>query len=115
DCYELIIDLKNLNTDFKIDLRIGENEKTTFSYDYKNKKATLDRNISGAGYNGSRSCSLEVLEKIHIFMDNSSVEIFLNDGEEVFTGNIYPNKNSLGIEIMTKMLFTIPMIKFFKI
>ncbi|MGL4652059.1 glycoside hydrolase family 32 protein [Cetobacterium sp.] len=115
DCYELIIDLKNLNTDFKIDLRIGENEKTTFSYDYKNKKATLDRNISGAGYDGSRSCSLEVLEKIHIFMDNSSVEIFLNDGEEVFTGNIYPNKNSLGIEIMTKMLFTIPMIKFFKI
>ncbi|MGL5639276.1 MAG: GH32 C-terminal domain-containing protein, partial [Cetobacterium sp.] len=45
----------------------------------------------------------------------SSVEIFLNDGEEVFTANIYPNKSSLGIEIMTKMLFTIPMIKFFRI
>ncbi|MGL5639619.1 MAG: glycoside hydrolase family 32 protein, partial [Cetobacterium sp.] len=114
DTYELIIDLKNLDTDFKIDLRVGETEKTTFSYNYEKKKATLDRNHSGAGYTGTRSCSLKELEKIHIFMDKSSVEIFLNDGEEVFTANIYPNKSSLGIEIMTKMLFTIPMIKFFR-
>ena len=115
DTYELIIDLKNLDTDFKIDLRKNENEKTTFSYDFKNKKATLDRNHSGTGYTGNRSCTLQNLEKIHIFMDKSSVEIFLNDGEEVFTANIYPNKSSLGIEIMTKMVFTIPMIKFFRI
>ncbi|MGL5580177.1 MAG: glycoside hydrolase family 32 protein [Cetobacterium sp.] len=115
DTYELIIDLKNLDTDFKIDLRVGETEKTTFSYNYEKKKATLNRNHSGAGYTGTRSCSLKELEKIHIFMDKSSVEIFLNDGEEVFTANIYPNKSSLGIEIMTKMLFTIPMIKFFRI
>ncbi|MGL4947648.1 MAG: glycoside hydrolase family 32 protein [Cetobacterium sp.] len=115
DTYELIIDLKGMNSHFSCDLRKGEDEKTTFSYCSKEKKATLNRDNSGVGYKGTRSCSLETLEKIHIFMDKSSVEIFLNDGEEVFTGNIYPNKDSLGIEIHGEMVFLIPKIEFFKI
>lgn len=115
DTYELIIDLKGMNSNFSCDLRKGEDEKTTFSYCSKEKKATLNRNNSGVGYKGIRSCSLETLEKIHIFMDKSSVEIFLNDGEEVFTANIYPNKDSLGIEIHGEMAFFIPKIQFFKI
>ncbi|MGL4988204.1 MAG: glycoside hydrolase family 32 protein [Cetobacterium sp.] len=115
ETYELIIDLKGMNSDFSCDLRKGEFEKTTFSYCSKEKKATLNRDNSGAGYKGTRSCSLETLDKIHIFMDKSSVEIFLNDGEEVFTANIYPNKESLGIEIHGEMVFTIPKIDFFKI
>ncbi|MGL5124292.1 MAG: glycoside hydrolase family 32 protein [Fusobacteriaceae bacterium] len=115
ETYELIIDINEINLEFKIDLRKNESEKTTFSYNSLNKIATLDREQSGMGYKGVRSCFLEKLEKIHIFMDRSSLEIFLNNGEEVFTGNIYPSKNSLGIEIKSKMLFNISKIEFFKI
>lgn len=31
--------------------------------------------------------------KFHLFVDTSSVEIFINDGEEVFTSRIFPREN----------------------
>ena len=114
DAYELIISLGDFSKDIEIDLRKNGNERTTFSFDSIKKKASLNRNFSGYGYKGIRKCYLKDLKKIHIFVDKCSVEIFLNDGEEVFTGNIYPNKDSLGIEIRSKMLFTIPKIEFYK-
>ena len=115
DTYELIVHLDdNFSGDIEIDLRKGKNEKTTFSFDFEQKKASLNRDFSGSGYKGVRKCHLNKLKKIHIFVDRCSVEIFLNNGEEVFTGNIYPNKESLGIEIKAKILFTIPKIEFYK-
>jgi beta-fructofuranosidase len=32
--------------------------------------------------------------KFHLFVDTSSVEIFVNDGEEVFTSRIFPSSDS---------------------
>ncbi len=40
-----------------------------------------------------RQCTLEELESIRIFKDTSSVEIFLNDGEEVFTSRVFHDLN----------------------
>jgi fructan beta-fructosidase len=37
--------------------------------------------------------------KLHIFVDRSSVEVFINDGEEVMTDRIYPPPGSTGIEL----------------
>ncbi|WP_067727869.1 sucrose-6-phosphate hydrolase [Oceanobacillus damuensis] len=37
----------------------------------------------------SRHCYLKDLKKIHLFKDTSSIEIFLNDGEEVFTSRVF--------------------------
>lgn len=114
DTYELIISLEDFSKHIEIDLRKKGNERTTFSFNPIEKKVSLNRNFSGSGYKGIRKCYLKNLKKIHIFVDKCSIEIFLNDGEEVFTGNIYPNKDSLGIEIRSKMLFTIPKIEFYK-
>ena len=35
------------------------------------------------------------LRKMQIFIDRSSVEIFVNDGEETFTTHLYPEKSEL--------------------
>ncbi|MGL5125260.1 MAG: glycoside hydrolase family 32 protein [Fusobacteriaceae bacterium] len=115
ETYELIIDFEKITSEFSIELRKGKNEKTTFTYNPIERKSIFNRNFSGVGYKGTRSCFIKKLENIRIFMDRSSVEIFLNDGEEVFTANIYPNKDSLGIQIVSEMLLTIPKIEFFKI
>ena len=37
-----------------------------------------------------KSCSIDKLESIQVFADTSSLEIFINNGEEVFTTRIYP-------------------------
>ncbi|MDX8336165.1 glycoside hydrolase family 32 protein [Candidatus Cetobacterium colombiensis] len=115
ETYELIINFENFSGNIDINLRKNERQKTTFSYDSIEKKATLDRSLSGSGYKGVRSCYLENLEKIHIFVDKSTVEIFLNNGEEVFTGNIYPNNNSLGIEFKTNSSLCISKLKFYNL
>ena len=36
-----------------------------------------------------RAVEIEAVDSIRIFSDNSSLEIFLNNGEEVFTTRIY--------------------------
>ena len=42
-----------------------------------------------------RQCTLtaEVI-KFHLFVDSSSVELFVNDGEEVFTSRIFPSRTA---------------------
>ena len=40
--------------------------------------------------------------RLHIFVDRSSVEIFVNDGEKVMTNRIYPPPGSTGIELYSK-------------
>jgi sucrose-6-phosphate hydrolase SacC (GH32 family) len=36
--------------------------------------------------------------KLHVFVDACSVEVFINDGEQVFTALAYPSANSRGVE-----------------
>ena len=66
-------------------------------YEHKNKLFILDREKSGKGYKGIRKCTLDSLKEIRIFSDTSCIEIYLNDGEEVFTANIYPEKDAENI------------------
>jgi beta-fructofuranosidase len=68
-------------------------------YDAREKKVLLDRSMSGQpvgeAYGATRQCSVEGSKmKIHMFVDVSSVEIFVNDGEEVFTSRIFPRADS---------------------
>ncbi|WP_458120162.1 glycoside hydrolase family 32 protein [Paenibacillus sp. Z6-24] len=87
---------------FGIELRTGDTEKTVLTYDAASKRLTLDRSASGQPvaeeYGTTRSCVLEQpLSRLHIFVDVSSVEIFVNDGEVVFTSRIFPDPDSQGI------------------
>ena len=41
--------------------------------------------------------------KLHLFVDASSVEVFVNDGERVFTSLVYPSAASRGVEFFGSM------------
>ena len=87
-----------------IKLRKGENEETVFYYDIKDKKLVLDRSRCGhvfaEEYGMERKCAFDSDRiKLQIFVDVSSVEIFVNDGEEVFTARIFTGENSNGISL----------------
>lgn len=89
-----------------VKLRVSENEETVVYYDVDNKKFTLDRSKSGevfaTEWGTTRSTSLDCKElSLQIFVDSSSVEIFVNGGEKVFTSRIFPDKNSIGIRFLS--------------
>ena len=46
----------------------------------------------------SRRCTVKELLNVRILADVSSVEVFLNDGEQVFSTRYYPEKNSARVE-----------------
>ncbi|MBO1512993.1 glycoside hydrolase family 32 protein [Metabacillus bambusae] len=98
--YELIFEITDNNaTVFGIEFRAKDDEKTVLKYDANTKKIVLDRSMSGdpvgESFGTSRQCSVEGTKmKFHLFVDTSSVEIFVNDGEEVFTSRIFPRSDS---------------------
>ncbi|EGT3617156.1 sucrose-6-phosphate hydrolase [Clostridium perfringens] len=107
DTYELICNFKNIIGRYVgLKFRKGIKEETTFYYDLKEKKLVLDRENSGEPtvleFGTVRKCDMDSKElKIQMFVDTSMVEIFINDGEEVFTARIYPNKESKGISFFS--------------
>ncbi|MGX4598785.1 glycoside hydrolase family 32 protein [Faecalimicrobium sp. JNUCC 81] len=88
EVFELDIEFDSEVDDFKLELR--EDCKITFNKDKKLMKLTLGN--SGYGRE-SRAVDINELRKLQIFSDTSSLEIFVNDGEEVFTTRIYPKDN----------------------
>lgn len=79
--FELKIDFEE-STEFEVEFR--ENCKFSFN----NKIFKLE--IGKAGYGRDmRGVEIDTLKSLRIFSDNSSLEIFLNDGEEVFSTRIY--------------------------
>ncbi|MGC5771873.1 glycoside hydrolase family 32 protein [Paenibacillus pabuli] len=101
--YELECEIRDFDAEVVgIELRASAEEKTVLQYDRLAQKVILDRSRSGAALadqNGNvRRCALNAdVLKFHIFVDSSSVEIFVNDGEEVFTSRIFPSKDSTEI------------------
>lgn len=101
--YELITEFQNQDAKtFGIEFRTGKNEKTIITYDTIEKKLVLDRTHSGTSFATSygtvRKCTIDSKKvKLQMFVDVSSVEIFVNDGEEVFTSRIFPSRESEGI------------------
>ena len=103
--YEVICNFEKFTGEYiGIKLRKGINEETVFYYDIKNKKLVLDRSKCGetfaTEYDTERKCPYvgENL-KLQIFVDTSSIEVFVNDGEEVFTGRIFTKETSNGISV----------------
>ncbi|MDO4669939.1 MAG: sucrose-6-phosphate hydrolase [Aerococcus sp.] len=64
----------------------GENVVLTLQYDAATKKLMLTR----AGEDDPRFATLSAdLTELHLFMDTSAIEIFVNNGEAVFTERFY--------------------------
>lgn len=79
--YEVIVDTKEAKT-FSISLR----EDCVLSYNNGIFKLSLGK--SGYGRD-ERAVEIKEVNNVRIFSDNSSLEVFLNNGEEVFTTRIY--------------------------
>jgi len=87
-------------------LRKGGTEETVLGITAEDKQVFVDRTRSGQvafapEFPGRHKAKLRQSShvKLHIFLDRSSVEIFVNDGEVVLTDRIYPSPGSDGIEL----------------
>ena len=91
-CFELLIE--NILNDITIKL---ENDVII---QFKENLFTLkfDSDKLGCGRT-SRSVEINNCNKLQIFVDYSSIEIFINDGEEVFSTRFYPNEKNIILEI----------------
>ena len=90
---------------FSVAVRASDDEQTLLTYDDGN--FTLDRTNSGVPIHKVESDITDDVRtvqlgsckkiKLHIFIDRSSVEVFINDGAEVISAKIYPKRTSQGI------------------
>jgi len=84
----------------------GDREATVIGVDRQRGQAFVDRRQSGnvrfhQKFSGLYEAPLPVRDvrvKLHVFVDASSVEVFVNDGERVFTSLVFPSAASRGVE-----------------
>lgn len=94
ESYEILIDNIN-NTDCSIEI------EKDLSLIYKN--GIFAMKFSGNIGNGRdiRSSKIGALENVRIFVDTSSVEVFLNEGEQVFTTRFYPKDGKSSFKVIS--------------
>ena len=81
---------------------------------YENEILTLDLGTCGFGRD-TRKVKVKELKSLQIFADTSSVEIFVNHGEEVFTSRIYSLEGEISMEGSCRGKMTIYSLKAFSI
>lgn len=101
--YELVCEFEQGDaSSYGVEFRANGEEKTVLKYDVAQGKVILDRSLSGEQvaieYGTERKCRIDGEKiKFHLFVDSSSVEIFVNDGDAVFTSRIFPAAESKDI------------------
>ncbi|MGM0881378.1 MAG: GH32 C-terminal domain-containing protein [Bacillota bacterium] len=106
--YELETELTvEPNAKFAFKLRQGDGQATRVSYDAKTGQLTFDRTQSGVAsfekdFAETMSAPVRLNGnklKLRFFVDESSVELFANDGETVLSNLIFPEPTSSGLEL----------------
>ncbi len=94
-------------------LRLASGHQHAFEigYDAGNQQLYIDRHqTANQSFNGnfaklSRYTTTVALKnkllKLHVFFDNSVVEVFANDGEAVLTAQFFPDKDDNGLEVFS--------------
>ncbi|TMN21538.1 sucrose-6-phosphate hydrolase [Lentibacillus cibarius] len=75
---------------------------TTFTYDETTRTCTLERMRFDQKGIEKRHCHLSALSHIQVYKDTSSVEVFLNKGEETFSARIFDKANEGHITFRTE-------------
>lgn len=93
-CFELFIE------QIKDDIKVNIEDSISIEYKSKENLFTLnfENDIIGAGRT-KRAVELNNCKNLRIFVDKSSIEIFINDGEEVFSTRFYPENEFISIKI----------------
>lgn len=105
--YELEIRVAiNVSNIFGFNLCVGDGRKVTFRYDTQSQTLHVDRTnctdavipkFSRVSFAHVAPVDDEI--RLHFFVDKSSIELFTNDGKEVFTLLTYPGPTQTGIEM----------------
>lgn len=99
---DLTVNLRDSNA-LMIDLFADELDEKRFRLILNRKKneIMIDRSQSGmevsSEYGVTRKIDYELPEKLNlrIYTDSSSIEVFINNGEKVFTSRIFPNEDQI--------------------
>ena len=95
---------------FGVNLRCSEDkkEKTIIKYDVNRKAVIFNRSAASAEKSKIKmeadisTCEIKQSEGnkllLHLFIDRSVIEVFINDGEYVMSGFVFPRTTSLGVE-----------------
>ncbi|KQX68371.1 GH32 C-terminal domain-containing protein [Paenibacillus sp. Root444D2] len=106
--YELVTELSvQPNAKLAFKLRKGSDQETGVSYDAKTEQLTVDRTHSGIssfekGFAEKVSAPLKLKDgklMLRFFVDESSLEVFANDGEAVVSSLIFPDPTSNRLEL----------------
>lgn len=88
----------------------GDDERTLIGYSAKEKEVFVDRTHSGQGdfHDGFARAHVAPLHcvdrplRLHIFLDQYSVEVFVNDGQVVITDCVFPTNESTRLELFVE-------------
>lgn len=95
------------NKDLKVSVAVGDGHHTDIIYDASARSITFDRRYSGItkDINCLRTFPVhgnDALMSLRIVLDYNSVELFVNDGREAFSGAIWTDRAADGIVFNTK-------------
>ncbi|UXH43214.1 sucrose-6-phosphate hydrolase [Rossellomorea vietnamensis] len=106
--FELEASIESHGADsFGLELFSSETEGLVLAFDRSNQTVTLNRENFHSSFdkqNGLvRSAELSIGDsvKLQVFCDRSIAEIFINDGEVVFTTRVFPIEQSTGVKLFT--------------
>ncbi len=102
--YEMIAEFTHFSSDFGLKVRAGGSSETLLKFDFNDKKLILDRSKGIQPDKKPRKVFLGNIDrlKLQIFVDSSSIEVFVNDGEEVFSSRIFPEEGAEKIEVFSE-------------
>lgn len=96
DIEPMEINIKDIKDDFDIAIYARDKE-SGFNIFYKENSFSIDRskmkNIISKDYGFIRKISDIDIKTLHIYIDKSSIEIFINDGEYALTSKVFPKKD----------------------
>jgi sucrose-6-phosphate hydrolase SacC (GH32 family) len=103
---------KNCPDQVGLRLRVSQDHSKyiTVGYDVQNHSVSIDQSNSGGKSNQNQKTNVQLNEKtsrinLTAYVDSSSIELFVNDGEKTLTQIIYPNPDqpldSKGIAIFS--------------
>ena len=107
DSLELVVEFKDFTAEkFGLKLRSAADgsQQTVISYEPEKESLSFDRSNSGLGEAGIRRCTVKNTGdlKLHFFIDSSSIELFVNDGLEVFSSRVYPQPENKKIKFFAE-------------
>ena len=110
NCYEIeAVFNATTGSNFGLNLCVSGTQKVVLGYDATTSNLYLDRRNSGyvafsTSFPNIVYAPLDTINgqiKLHIYVDQSSIEVFANDGVKVLSSLIFPNPTSTGIQIFT--------------